>query len=135
MEGAVTRDDYLLALQRLVATEKGYEYLQVFQPERGLCGVLHADEGPTLVPRWPWEWCEAGKLLEEMARAEYFDGYKLEHRGPGSARPHESRVTFHLYGTDGVSHAGGGSLATDAIARCWLAWKGVDLSDLPAVSQ
>lgn len=121
----MTRDEYLLELQRRVATAYGYTDLVVASPNPGvvplpggpLFGTLHADEGPALVPRWPWDWRDAGELLAEF-------------RWWSAGRYNSGRG----YWFNGDGCGGEGASFEEVICRCWLAWKGYDLSDLPSVA-
>jgi hypothetical protein len=124
----MTRDEYLHEVQRRIAEEKGYKHLQT-HPGGSMSGVLHADEGSTIVPRWPWGWCDAGVLVTEM---EQYPFWWSAHRsgsihGTGGLAP-----VYTFAALPGLS--GLGNTLEESIARCWCAWKGVDLSDLPPVA-
>lgn len=135
--GHMTRDESLNELQRRIAERKGYKDVRWWYPPGGprhdgarmlLQGVLHADEGPTVLPRWPWDWCDAGVLMGEMEAAESVHSATLDY----------SRYTAHecrIWGEGTTeSYAGDGHTFAEAICRCWCAWRGVDLSDLPLVA-
>jgi len=121
----MTRDEVLLEIQRRIAVRKGYTDLQRSPPwswggpTTGLTGTLHADEGPTVVPRWPQDWCDVCELVEEMRAGG--GTYALT---PG---------IFSAYTPEGV-YVAEGSSDEEAIARCYCAWQGIDLSDLMEVS-
>jgi hypothetical protein len=59
--------DKLLELQRRIAIAKGYTRLELLdEPAGRLAGVLHAEEGRVLIPRWPWNIEDAKTLLDEI---------------------------------------------------------------------
>jgi hypothetical protein len=63
----MNREEQLLELQRRIALAKGYAGLKVQDNTAGqFSGVLHADEGRVLVPRWPWDIDDARTLLDEI---------------------------------------------------------------------
>jgi hypothetical protein len=128
MTKTLTRDEVLLEIQKRIAAERGYTHLGFSQATGTLCGALHEDEGLTLVPRWPWEWDAAGKLLSEVNAASGCRGWRLL---PSGGLPVLYFVEF-LVADFPFPHAWGAT-ETEAIGRCWCAWKGIDLSDLPAV--
>jgi hypothetical protein len=139
----MTRDETLRELQKRIAEAKGYTdvqeepcvVLRMAQDDNGdirahtrssarLQGTLHADEGPTLIPRWPWDWCAAGELVEEMRTDRDCGGYNIDYQ-PWD----DGEVLFRYYTREGFKHARGATVE-EAASRVWLAWKGVDLSDL-----
>lgn len=126
------RNEVLTEMQRRIAAAKGYTSLGLTPGTRELHGILHADEGPTLVPRWPWDMADAWPLVMEMRQAPGCDGYQLEDFAypPNYAegRPKEFRLWFE--GKVSRPFEGRGNTEAEAIARCWCAWKGIDLSDI-----
>lgn len=148
----MTRDEYLRELQRRIAVAKGYTDLRdsravqlraenvagpgnlTIEPiaHTVLQGTLHTDEGPTRVPRWSWDWCEAGELVAEMTSDPYSRSYECLWTGGYEDEAYQFRLHIASFGR-GITSAQGWT-AAEAIARCWCAWKGVDLSDLPTVA-
>jgi hypothetical protein len=128
----MTRNEYLLELQKLIAKENGYAELETgVLGTSNLYGILHADEGSTLVPRWPQDWCATGELVEEMqafARAQ--DGIAWADWGNFYIG---GRSRFGMSGF-GQPLTGRGEDLQEAASRCWLAWKCVDLTHLPSVA-
>lgn len=135
----MTKEEQLREIQKRIAEARGYtdvrddEYHNVEKDgrlTRALTGVLHADEGLTLIPRWPMDWCDAGVLVEEFRSAPGSWGYNIdcEPRRNGGVEGREYEVTVYGKGT-GVFF-GTGDSAEEAIARCWCAFKGIDLSDI-----
>lgn len=133
----MTRDEILLEIQRRIAEERGYTDLFAYgtAPDFGrLNGIFHADEGPTLVPRWPWDWDAAGELVKEMEADPLLYAYALEH-DPKWVAHKGHPFDFSFYGKSGdLDRFGRDFTAESAIARCWCAWKGIDLSDLTQVA-
>jgi hypothetical protein len=137
----VTRDEYLHELQRRIAREVGYTDINTIRhwgpdPTTAavveLQGVLYADEGPTLVPRWPWDWCAAWALIAGMRLGDDYLGITLDEYPCEKCVGKEWLVELHGRIAD---HSATGSSVGEAISRCWLAWQGVDLSDLPPVDR
>jgi hypothetical protein len=128
----MTRDETLRELQRRIALAKGYTGVYVaFWADGRLAGTLHADEGPTLIPRWPWDWCAAGELVEEMQAACVHNtavGF-VKWTSHGHTGAH--RFELHPANRAGTAFVGIGHTYQAAAARCWCAWKDIDLSGLP----
>ena len=133
----MNRDDNLREIQRRITEAKGYTQITegvvavgVEWPAASnwLSGTLHADEGPTLIPRWPWDWCAAGDLVAEMRADSDYNGLDVGE----IQRQTGFRCALWLAQDDGrdCEFSGKSSEPAEAIARCWCAWKGIDLSDM-----
>lgn len=126
----MTKDKQLREIQKRIAEARGYTDVRLSRVEYGgeLLGVLHADEGVTMLPRWPQEWCDAGVLVEEMRAAatdgggwcEWADLWEGTKWGPHAFQMHDGTV----------KHRAGGQTFAEAVARCWCVWRGIDLSDI-----
>jgi hypothetical protein len=134
----MTTDEQLRDMQRRIALAKGYTVLREGVDAAGrslgttknwLTGTLHADEGPTLIPCWPWDWCAAGALVEEMEAGGSVYGTFLDYNrhADNGELPYVYRFVGAASNDD---YSGKGYSAAEAISRCWCAWKGIDLSDL-----
>jgi hypothetical protein len=125
----MTRDETLREVQRCIAEAKGYTDVRPYWRDTdALQGVSSTPtKGPTLIPRWPWDWCAAGELWAEMASGDYI-GFSLDHYAEGRAMGINAWQAAR-YRKDG-DHKGFAETPAEAIARCWLAWKGIDTSDL-----
>lgn len=133
--GHMTKEEQLREIQKRIAEARGYTSFHMTEMHDGtlprplaLCGVLHVDEGSTLVPRWPQEWCDAGVLVAEMRAADARHAYRMDFH-PRMPPEHVHRFVLQRT-SDASAWAGAGRSDAEAIARCWCAWKGIDLSDL-----
>jgi hypothetical protein len=128
----VSKDEQLREIQKRIAQARGYTDVGPTLAQPGvasgarayLVGTLHGDEGPTILPRWPWDWCDAAVLVEEMERYPFF----WEASRSGSIHGVGQSV-YRFAALPGM--AGYGATLPEAISRCWCAWKGIDLSDIP----
>lgn len=127
----MTRDEQLCELQKRIALARGYTDVRPATWRPGLTdppleGILHADEGHTLVPRWPMDWCDAGVLVEEMDATSKGGAIMME-----SFPLEEAPYMFTAYNNRmQMVGKGEGLSVEEAIARAWCAWKGIDLSDI-----
>jgi hypothetical protein len=108
------RDAGLLRLQRAIAEHKGYTELEVVCG--ALDGVIYPDEGPVVLPRWPWDRSAAFELVDEMEEAGL------------SWTAVRSRSGLYLFDLEGVAHASPRVPSLpEAISRVYAAWKGIEV--------
>lgn len=115
----MTKGEVLREIQRRIAEAKGYRGVRAGDTPDG--ALVHAVTPEIYhdLPRWPWEWSDAGALVEEMERDNvWWDAHRV---GP---------VTYH-FKSSSRRMVGVGATFAEAIARAWCAYKRVDLSDLP----
>jgi len=125
----MTRDEVLQEIQRRISEHKGY---RLEPSHRRLLGSLDPSSAPyAFVPRWPQDWCDVRALVEEMkeAGAEVQIGATTQGACAWLWLPGHRMVIGHAY-----DHAGFGRDEAEAIARCYCAWKGIDLSDFMELS-
>jgi len=106
----MTRDVTLREIQKRIAEAKGWG-VPWGNDFGNLTGFLDGEE--RTVPQWPQQWHRAGELLDEMTAADI----------AWTIRPQSGNI-----GT--VQSTVCTEDAKEATARCWCAWKGIDLSDL-----
>jgi hypothetical protein len=116
----MNEQERLTELQRLIATARGWTDLRA--PYGGtagpLYGVLHADEGRVLVPRWPWDIVDAWELVREFTDA----GFKwaIGQGIPDAWMDAALKPDVYAHGTAPTPE--------EAICHAWCDWKGVDTS-------
>lgn len=125
---SMTRDEYVRELQRLIAEKKGYTELMWWDEMNSYQGTLHPDEGPTLVPRWPWSLADAIHLTADFEAHPRHLRWEVRNFLPDLDNPQgrgTSYAVFHDAGHPTKENAYQSAVANgwtlaEAISRCWV---------------
>lgn len=113
----MNEQERLTELQRQIATAQGYTELRPGFGTGEMHGVLYADEGHTIVPRWPWDIDATWRLVKEIEQ----EGFSWELRKLSRGYLFQ---TFQRnedgYILPATTHQGGGDTEPEAVAACWL---------------